>query len=89
MAAPPGLEVRDALTPCVIFARLLACLEVREFSRRSLAVYLTGARVTYGINTDLMPNTVCRGDTTPYELSPNADTTTCHHGTKTISLEKW
>ena len=55
MAAPTAIEERDALTPCVILARLLARREVGHFARRLAAVDLPSARVALGVGADLLP----------------------------------
>ena len=55
VAAPPALEEGDALAPWRILTRRLAFLEVGNFVRRLLHVYLTGVRVACGLGTDLLP----------------------------------
>ena len=58
MAAPPAGEERDALAACVILARLFACRDVGDFSRRLALVGLTSARVALGVGANLHPRTL-------------------------------
>ena len=49
-------EERNALAPGVILARLFACSKVRAFARRLvLPVDLASARVTLGVEPDVLP----------------------------------
>jgi len=57
VAAPPTVEVRDALAPCGVLARLLALREAQAFSRRVRQVHLTGSGVTRGFGTNHPPRT--------------------------------
>ena len=67
VAAPSAFEVRDALAPCRVLARLFALIEARDNSRRALRhLYLTSFRVTLDLRTKLLPNTYCTcGDREP------------------------
>ena len=55
VTAPSTVEKRDALAPCVILTRLLACREVGDFARRLATVDLASARVTFGVGADIRP----------------------------------
>ena len=55
VAAPPGIEVCNALALCRIVARLFTLLNIRQFSRRVLDIFLSGARVAFDIGADLYP----------------------------------
>ena len=55
VAAPPGIEVRDALAFYRILARLFALLNARQFARRVLDVLLSGARIALDLGADLQP----------------------------------
>ena len=63
VAAPTVCDVRNALAPCRVFARLFALLEVQAFPWRVLHIFLTGVRVAFGKDTDLDPCTfhICWG----------------------------
>ena len=49
-------EERNALAPGVILACLFACSKVRAFARRLLPVDLASARVTLGVEPDVLPS---------------------------------
>ena len=52
MAAPPGFEVRDALTVCVILTRGFALVEGQAFAGGLRDVYLSRVGVTFSFWTD-------------------------------------
>ena len=55
VAAPPGIEVRDALALCRVLARLFALFNVRQFARRCFNVFLSGTSVALDLGADLHP----------------------------------